>query len=53
MTSQNTLIELAVQMVIMDAMETGHVNKATLIEYMKSETFEKSVANYVAMFKTL
>lgn len=45
------LTELAMQTVIMDAMEKGHTNKNELIQYMKSDTFKSSVNTYVNMFK--
>jgi len=48
--SENTKIQTAVQMVIMDAIEKGHTNPSELIEYMKSEVFENAVKNYVSMF---
>ena len=47
--SNQAQIEVAMQMVIMAAIEKGHTDKAQLIEYMQSETFEKAVLNYVAM----
>jgi hypothetical protein len=37
-------------MVIMDAIEKGHTNATELIEYMKSEVFEKAVKNYINLF---
>jgi hypothetical protein len=48
-----TSIEMAMQMVIMDAIEKGHTNPAELAEYMKSEVFEAAVNNYSKMFQTL
>lgn len=42
--------ESAMKMVIMDAMEKGHINQSELMEYMKSEVFEKQVKNYIALF---
>lgn len=47
--SNETKIQAAIQMVIMDAIEKGHTNASQLIEYMKSDVFEKAVANYVSM----
>ena len=46
--SQNTRLEFAMQMVIMDAMEKGHTNKDELIAYMASETFQNAVMGYMA-----
>lgn len=48
--SNATKIQTAIQMVIMDAMEKGHTNANELIDYMKSEVFEKAVENYILMF---
>ena len=44
-----TSTEIAMQLVIMDAMEKGHTDKKGLIEYMKSETFENAVREYLAL----
>jgi hypothetical protein len=38
--------ELAVKMVVLDAIEKGHTNTSELISYMSSETFKKAVENY-------
>ena len=43
--SNETKTQTAIQMVIMDAIEKGHTNANELIEYMKSEVFEKAVKN--------
>ena len=48
--SNETKTEVAIQMVIMDAIEKGHTNKNELVEYMKSEVFESAVKNYLQMF---
>jgi hypothetical protein len=48
--SNETKTQTAIQMVIMDAIEKGHKNANELIEYMKSEVFEKAVKNYISMF---
>jgi hypothetical protein len=48
--SNETKTQTAIQMVIMDAIEKGHTNANELIEYMKSEVFEKAVKNYISMF---
>lgn len=52
MTNQTT-IEIAMQIVIMDAIEKGHTNAAELIEYMKSDVFTKAVKEYAVMIKTI
>jgi len=44
--------EKAIQMVIMDAIENGKINKPEdAIAYMQSTTFENAVKNYVTMFQ--
>lgn len=53
-TNMTTLIktsktEIAIQMVIMDAIEKGHTNTNELIEYMKSEVFAKAVKGYLQL----
>ena len=48
--SNETKTQTAIQIVIMDAIEKGHTNANELIEYMKSEVFEKAVKNYISMF---
>ena len=48
--SIETKTQTAIQMVFMDAIEKGHTNAKDLIDYMKSEVFEKSVKNYIALF---
>ena len=45
--------EIAIQIVIMDAIEKGHTNTTDLIEYMKSEVFETAVKSYIEKLKTL
>lgn len=51
--SNETKMQTAIQMVIMDAIEKGHTNSNELIDYMKSETFEFAVKNYLELLKTL
>jgi len=48
--SNTTATEIAVQAVIMDAIEKGHTNISEMTEYMKSEVFAKAVYNYKKMF---
>lgn len=45
-----TKTEMAIQMVIMDAIEKGYTNPNELIQYMKSQVFEKAVKNYISLF---
>ena len=49
--SKETKTEVAMKMVIMDAIEKGHTNQNDLIAYMKSEVFETAVRHYISMFK--
>jgi len=49
--TQQQIIEKAMQLAIMDAMEKGHVNKEDLITYMSSDVFEKSVDRYAVVIK--
>ena len=46
-------IELAAQMVIMDAIEKGHTNAAELAAYMKSKTFKAALKSYLNHLNTL
>ena len=46
--SPETKAQAAVQMVIMDAIEKGHTNSNELIQYMKSDVFEKAVKAYLS-----
>lgn len=48
--TNETKTQVAIQMVILDAIEKGHTNQAELIDYMKSEVFENAVKNYLSMF---
>ena len=48
--TEQSKTEYAIQLVIMDAIEKGHTNVSELTDYMKSETFEKSVKNYINLF---
>lgn len=41
--------DIAAKLVVMDAIEKGHTNKAEIIEYVKSDTFKKAVKSYVSM----
>ena len=49
--TQQQIIEKAMQLTIMDAIEKGHVNKNDLITYMSSDVFEKSVDRYATVIK--
>jgi hypothetical protein len=44
-----TKAKLAIQMVILDAIEKGHTNTNELISYMSSKVFEKAVKNYISL----
>ena len=45
--SNETKMQLAVKMVIIDAIEKGHTNPNELTQFMKSMVFEKAVKNYL------
>ena len=47
--SDSAKMEVAIQMVIMDAIEKGHTDKNELIAYMQSEVFEAAVQRYFQM----
>jgi len=44
--------EIAIQLVVMDAIERGHTDPAEIREYMKSETFLKSVNEYISLMES-
>lgn len=48
--TETTKTELAIQIVIMDAIEKGHTNENEIIQYMKSDVFDKAVSNYKNQF---
>ena len=47
-----TKLQAAMQFVIMDAIEKGHTNKAELMQYMETETFETAVRNYIKLMNS-
>lgn len=49
--SKASKTEIAIQMVIMDAIEKGHTNTSELIEYMKSLVFQNAVKSYLSLMK--
>lgn len=50
-TSNNTITEKAIELVIMDAIEKGHTKANELAEYMKSNIFAHAVKNYKRMLE--
>jgi len=55
--SMNNLTEefktsLAIQFVVMDAMQNGHTNPDELIQFMKTKTFETAVKGYLSLMQT-
>ena len=48
-TLDATVAQLAIDMVIMDAIERGHTDANGLIRYMNTTTFEKAVKSYISM----
>jgi hypothetical protein len=51
--TKETKITMAIQLVVMDAMEKGHTDTEEIIEYMKTDVFHKAVKNYVAIMDEL
>ena len=49
--SKEAKAEIAIQMVIMDAIEKGHTSTAEICEYMESDVFESAVGNYINLMK--
>jgi len=49
--SKEAKAEIAIQMVIMDAIEKGHTNTSELCEYMKSDVFMSAVRNYINLMQ--
>lgn len=47
--ANTTKTEVAIQLVIMDAIENGHTNTNELVEYMKSLVFKNAVKGYLKM----
>ena len=45
--SKEAQLELALKMVILDAIEKGHIEKAELINYMNSQVCANAVASYL------
>ena len=52
-TSNNSKMQLAVQMVIMDAIEKGHTNSNELIAYMQSDVFATAAKSYFEMLNQI
>lgn len=51
--SNQTRTEIAVEMVILDAIGKGHTNGQELMEYMRSEVFTNAVQSYLAITNEL
>lgn len=49
--TNTTKTEVAIQLVIMDAIEKGHTNANELVEYMKSLVFKNAVKSYLAIME--
>lgn len=49
--SKETKAEIAIKMVVFDAIEKGHTSADQLCEYMKSEVFMNAVRNYINLMK--
>lgn len=48
---KQSIAQISIQLVIMDALEKGHTKKEDLIQYMKSNVFETAVKTYIALFE--
>lgn len=44
--------KIAIQLVIMDAIERGHTDIREICEYMKSDTFLNSVKEYISLMES-
>jgi hypothetical protein len=44
-----TKAQIAIQLVIMDAINKGHTEQGQILEYMKSEIFENAVKRYMKL----
>ena len=51
--SNNSKMQLAVQMIIMDAIEKGHTNSNELIDYMQSDVFATAAKSYFEMLNQI
>ena len=49
--SKETRLLAAIQLVLMDSIEKGYTNADELIEYMKTERFQKAVESYVELMQ--
>jgi hypothetical protein len=47
--SPETKAQIAIQLVIMDAINKGHTEQGQIFEYMKSEVFENAVKRYMEL----
>lgn len=48
---KQSIVQISIQLVIMDALEKGHTKTEDLIQYMKSNVFETAVKAYIALFE--
>jgi hypothetical protein len=49
--SKEAILKVAIDLVILDAIEKKQPTVAQLTEYMKTETFDKAVKGYVELFE--
>ena len=47
---KQSIAQISIQLVIMDALEKGHTKTEDLIQYMKSNVFETAVKTYIVFF---
>jgi hypothetical protein len=52
MTQQQNFAEIAIQLVITDAISKGHTNISEIKEFMKTDIFSKAVENYITLLES-
>lgn len=52
MTQQQNFAEIAIQLVITDAISKGHTNISEIKEFMKTDIFSKAVENYITLLQS-
>ena len=52
MTQQQNFAEIAIQLVITDAISKGHTNISEIKEFMKTDIFFKAVENYITLLQS-
>lgn len=52
MTQQQNFAEIAIQLVITDAISKGNTNISEIKEFMKTDIFSKAVENYITLLQS-